>query len=74
MPISMSNSARYVTQSSIWSNPTLGNLTDRKIAKYQKSGRIGTTDFIRQTDKIKRRVKMTAKQSVKKTMKLFQGF
>lgn len=38
MPISMSLAAHYVTQSSIYSCPMLGALTDRKIAKYQKQG------------------------------------
>lgn len=37
MPISMSPTARYVTQSSIYTSPFTGPLTDRKIAKYQKA-------------------------------------
>ena len=40
MPISMSRSARYVTQASIYNCPMLGPLTDRKIQKYQKEGRL----------------------------------
>lgn len=37
--ISMSRTAHYVTQQSIWDVQRLGPLTDRKIAKYQKQGR-----------------------------------
>ena len=39
MPISMNQSARYVTQQKLWDVPLLGPLTDRKIAKYQKMGK-----------------------------------
>lgn len=73
MPISMSSRANYVTQSSIWSNQFLGPLTNRKIAKYQKEGRIGSTPFVREAMKLKRKTQ-TRKQSTKKTMKIFSGF
>lgn len=38
MGISMSLSAHYVTQSSVYSSPMLGPLTDRRIKKYQAQG------------------------------------
>lgn len=37
--ISMSRSARYVTQSSLFDNIRLGRLTNAKIAKYQRAGK-----------------------------------
>ena len=45
MSISMSTSAHYVTQSSIYSCPKLGRLTDRAIARYRKLG-FYSTGFI----------------------------
>lgn len=36
MPISMSPFAHYVTQSSVYSSPFTGALTDRRIRHYQK--------------------------------------
>lgn len=41
MPISLSESARYTTQSGIWGTQFLGELTDRRIEKYALEGRYG---------------------------------
>ena len=37
----MSLKARYVTQTSVYDNPRLGPLTDRRIKHYQKLGYYG---------------------------------
>ena len=37
----MSLSARYVTQSGVYSSPKLGPLTDRRIKHYEKLGYYG---------------------------------
>lgn len=47
MAITMSSSARYVTQSSIYDCPMLGPLTSKRIAKYQKRGYYGGGIVIR---------------------------
>jgi UDP-N-acetyl-D-mannosaminuronic acid transferase (WecB/TagA/CpsF family) len=41
MPISMSLSAHYVTQTSVFGTAYCGPLTDRKIRRYQKLGLLG---------------------------------
>lgn len=41
MPISMSPSAHYKTQSSLWDNHLLGPLSNRRITHYAKLGRYG---------------------------------
>ena len=42
MPISMSASANYVTQSGIYERQYLGRLTDHRIKHYQKKGYFAT--------------------------------
>lgn len=69
----MSSSARYVTQSHIWDNNILGPLTDKRIAKYQKLGRLAASPFARAAETIKRRI-ANRKRSAKKTMKTFSQF
>lgn len=39
--MNMSQSARFVTQSSMWDVPFTGPLTDAKIVKYMREGRYG---------------------------------
>lgn len=41
MPISMDSTARYVTQSRVWSSPFTGKLTDAKIRRYMRRGYYG---------------------------------
>lgn len=59
MSLSMSLSARYVTQSSIYDCPRLGPLTNKRIAKYQKQGYYGGGIIIRD---MKAKAKVVAKQ------------
>lgn len=63
MPISMSPSARYVTQSSIWSIQIGKNLTDRRIAQLQKQGYYDS-GFVRRDRKAKEQKKRKAKLSI----------
>lgn len=57
--ISMSPSARYVTQSGVYDCPRLGPLTDRKISKYQK---LGWYSGIRIDERKEQRQKRAAKR------------
>lgn len=61
MPISMSLSARYVTQSNVYGTGFCGPLTDKKINKYRREGYYGGST-VRQDAKKKtrsKRVKVT---------------
>jgi len=64
MPISMSQSARYVTQSSIYSSPMLGRLTDRRIAKYQKQGYFSGGIVIREMKQKAKKLTLTQPKQV----------
>jgi len=70
--ISMKPRANYVTQSSVWTNQFYGPLTNRRIAQYQKEGRLTTNSFVRAAVSIKRRI--SRKKSLKQTMKVFERF
>jgi len=54
--ISMSLSAHYVTQSSLFTSPMKGRLTDRRIRHYEKLGYYG------QQAKLRAEVKEKAKK------------
>lgn len=63
MPVSMSLSARYVTQSSVYSSPFTGPLTDRRIAYYQKRGYFSKSSIVDRT--IQRKVAATRRRLTK---------
>ena len=65
MPISMKESARYVTQQSIYDCPLLGPLTNRRIAKYQKQGHYDPQAIMdRQKQREKKKVKRGNKRAI----------
>ena len=65
MPISMQQSAHYVTQSSIYDCPKLGRLTDRRIAFYQKRGHYDPQAILeRKETRSKKRTKPTKKDNL----------
>lgn len=58
----MSLSARYVTQSSVYTSPLKGPLTDRAIERYRKSGYYGGTTIRQQAKRKKRSAVRKLKQ------------
>ena len=72
--ISMSQSARYVTQSSIYDCPILGRLTDRKIKKYQKLGFYTQELKQEREERIKRDPKNKRAKAKQTMMKLLEEF
>lgn len=69
MPISMSREARYVTQTSVWGTQFGKDLTDRRIAHYQKLGYysngVARANFQNETQEKRKKVKLET---------LFAGF
>jgi len=69
MPISMSAEARYVTQTSVWGTQFGKDLTDRRIAHYQKLGYysngVAKANFQNETQAKRKKVKLET---------LFAGF
>lgn len=68
--ISMSRSARYVTQSSLFDNIRLGRLTDAKIKKYQAKGYYSTGFKEERLERQARKPKNKAKVAQKVLAKL----
>jgi hypothetical protein len=71
MSISMNESARYVTQQSIYDCPLLGPLTDSRISKYQKQGHYDPQAVMdRRLQVTKRKSRRADKQNI---LKLLEG-
>lgn len=69
MPLSMQPSARYTTQSGVYTSMNTGPLTDRAIARYRKLGYYGHDGILfKAKEKARRKV---AKQSKSATVLKF---
>ena len=63
--ISMSTSAHYVTQSSMWGTHVLGRLTSRKINEYRRQGYYGGTTIRQDAAAAKRRTRAARATTLK---------
>lgn len=74
MPISMSPSARYTTQSSLWDNQFISASEARRLEKKGLYGRPGYLKPVVEKAKVKRKKNATLAKVKKKLELLFEGF